>query len=148
MRNDRANAGFRFGCVALALFLSAAHTASAQTSSASPVEVFGTSTMPFTNVGSAQVYYLDSISQLEAYLSSNLPADPKQAQAIAQQRMQVMGPQLQERAQNGATGLSRALQIGIDRAPAVVFSSKWVVYGLTDVDLARRIFAAKAAQRR
>jgi integrating conjugative element protein (TIGR03757 family) len=120
--------------------------AAAQTPPSTIIEVFGTSTMPFKNVRDASIYYLDTVSQLESSLSEGLPPDPKQAQAIVQKRMQAMGSQLQQRAKNGAMGLARAMQIGIDRAPAIVSSGKWVIYGLTDVDQARRIFAADTAR--
>jgi len=138
---------FSFATVVITL-LAIPSIGSAQTQSSIDVEVFGTSVMSFKNVGNAPIYYLDAVSQLEASLSAGLPPDPQKAQAIVQQRMQAMGPQLQQRAKNGAIGLARAMQIGIDRAPAIVFSGKWVIYGLTDVDQARRIFAAKTAQAR
>ena len=138
-----------FASVTVAISLLAiSDMGSAQTQSPVNVEVFGTSAMSFKNAGNAPIYYLDAVSQLEASLSVGLPPDPQKAQAIVQQRMQAMGPQLQQRAKNGAIGLARAMQISIDRAPAIVFSGRWVIYGLTDVDQARRIFAAKTARAR
>jgi integrating conjugative element protein (TIGR03757 family) len=107
------------------------------------VEVFTLSTLPLANSGGTTVYYVDSVVLLEQHLSANLPSDPRQAQAIATQRVAVLGPQLRARVGAGAAGLARAAQLGVDRAPAVVFDGQWVVYGITDIDTARRIFDAK-----
>lgn len=124
----------------LGLFLGIATTASA----AEPtVEVFGLSTMPLTNLGDARVYYLDTVRLLEQSLSAGLPTDPVRAQAVAAQRMAALGPALRQRAEDGGTGLARAAQLGVNRAPAIVFDGQWVVYGLTDVAAARRVFAAR-----
>jgi integrating conjugative element protein (TIGR03757 family) len=108
------------------------------------VEVFTLSTLPLANARGATVYYVDSVVLLEQQLSANLPSDPRQAQAIATQRVAVLGPQLRAGVGAGAAGLARAAQLGVDRAPAVVFDGRWVVYGMTDVNTARRIFDAKA----
>lgn len=105
------------------------------------VEVFTLSTLPVTNAQGASVYYLDAVSLLEQHLSLNLPTDPTQAQAMVTQRMASLGPQLDARARSGAAGLARAAQLGMQRAPAIVFDGKWAVYGVTDVDAARRIFS-------
>jgi integrating conjugative element protein (TIGR03757 family) len=103
------------------------------------VEVFTLSTLPVTNARDASVYYVDSVVLLEQHLSSNLPPDPRQAQEIVSRRMAALGPQLEARASAGATGLARAAQLGVHRAPAIVFDGKWAVYGVTDVDAARRV---------
>jgi integrating conjugative element protein (TIGR03757 family) len=107
------------------------------------VEVFTLSTLPVTNAQGASVYYLDSVSLLEQHLSLNLPTDPTQAQAMVTQRMAALGPQLDARARAGAAGLARAAQLGVQRAPAIVFDGKWAVYGLTDVEAARRTFSSR-----
>jgi integrating conjugative element protein (TIGR03757 family) len=112
---------------------------------ASQVEVFTLSTVPLTNASGATVHYLDAVALLEQHLSASLPTDPQQAQALAGQRITALGPQLKARAAAGATGLARAAQLGICRAPAIVFDGRWVVYGLTDVAAARRVFEATAS---
>lgn len=107
------------------------------------IEVFTLSALPVTSAGDAAVYRLDAVALLEQQLSADLPADPARAQAVVNQRMAVLGPQLEARAREGAAGLARAAQLGVQRAPAIVFDSRWAVYGLTDVEAARRIFLAR-----
>jgi len=107
------------------------------------VEVFTLSTLPLTNAQGASVHYLDALELLEQHLSLNLPTDPTQAQAAVAQRMAALGPQLERRAQAGAAGLARALQLGVQRAPAIVFDGQWAVYGLTDVQAARQIVSSR-----
>ncbi len=105
------------------------------------VEVFTTSALPVTNVRDATVYHLDAIALLEQQLSLNLPPDPALAQQRVRQRLAALGPELTSRTRGAATGLARAAQLGLQRAPAVVFDGRWAVYGFTDVDAARRVFA-------
>jgi integrating conjugative element protein (TIGR03757 family) len=124
--------------------LSVLHGASAEAPDADArVEVFTLSTLPLTNVRGASVYYLDGLTLLEQHLSANLPVDAPHAQALVSQRMQALGPQLQSRSRAAAEGLGRAAQLGLQRAPAIVFDGQWAVYGLTDVDAARRIFSSR-----
>lgn len=99
------------------------------------------STMPLQNVRDARVYYLDGLVQIEEYLSAGLPGDQTQAQAIVAQRISGLGASFKQRAQNAGGGLGRAMQLGVQRAPAVVFDGKYVVYGVTDIDAARRIYS-------
>lgn len=107
------------------------------------VEVFSLSTVPLSHVGSATVYDLDAIALLEQALSAGLPNNGEQAQALVAQRLQALGPELRRRAEAGAAGLARAVQLGLDRAPAIVIDGRWVVYGITDVDAARQLVAAR-----
>ena len=107
------------------------------------VEVFTLSTLPVTGAQGATVYYLDAVVLLEQHLSAQLPTDPTQAQALVAQRIAALGPQLEARARAGAEGLARAAQLGVQRAPAIVFDGKWAVYGVIDVDAARRTFSAR-----
>jgi len=114
----------------------------AQAGAAEPaVEVFTLSTLPLTNARDATVRYVDALALLEQHLSMSLPPDPARAQQLVAQRMTALGPDLQSRARAGATALARAAQLGVQRAPAIVFEGKWAVYGITDVDTARRVFA-------
>ena len=41
---------------------------------------------------------------------------------------------------NAAKGLMRALQYGINRYPAIVFDGQAVVYGVTDIETAARLY--------
>jgi integrating conjugative element protein (TIGR03757 family) len=105
------------------------------------VEVYTLSTLPVTNARDATVYYLDAIALLEQHLSQNLPPDPARAQQVVTQRMAALGSELESRTRAGAAGLARVAQLELQRAPAIVFDGKWAVYGVTDVDVARRLFA-------
>ena len=140
----RVKAGMTARCLGALLATIAVHAAMADGASpwsASPrIEVFSLSTVPLTNVRGATVYVLDSVVLLEQQLSAQLPSDPQQARTVAAQRMAALGPQLRRRAGAGAAGLARAAQLGVNQVPAVVFDGRSVVYGVTDVDVARRIF--------
>lgn len=105
------------------------------------VEVFALSTIPIVNARDAQVYYLDGIAELEAALSNYLPPNEQQARAITEDRMHRLGPGVQQQLRQTGTGLARALEMKLQRVPAIVFDGKYVVYGVTDVDGARRIYA-------
>ena len=140
-------APLRGGCHLLAACLIgglAAPTQAQGTSVRVPVEVFTVSSYPIVNARGAPVHDLDSAARLEHELSANLPGDPAQAHALVAQRMTALGPQLQQRAQQAAMGLARAAQLRVDRVPAIVFDDRWVVYGVTDVDTARRIYSTRA----
>lgn len=92
-----------------------------------------------------QVYHLDGIEQFESVLSKSLPTDIKQAKHIALQRLQYLNVKWKESMQKAAIGLTKAMQYGLDRYPAIVFDGQAVVYGVTDVQTA---FAHYRAWRR
>lgn len=105
------------------------------------VEVFALSTMPIVNARDANVYYLDGIAQVEAALTDGLPLNEQQARAITEDRIRRLGRGLNEKMRQAGTGLGRALELRLQRAPAIVFNGQYVVYGVTDVDGARRIYS-------
>ena len=133
-------------CIVALLAAIAVHHAALADGGSRRIEVFTLSTVPVTNVRGATVHFLDSVALLEQQLSANLPTDPQQARTLAAQRMAALGPQLRLRVVSGAAGLARAAQLGVSQVPAVVFDARSVVYGITDVDVARRIFAMQANQ--
>lgn len=105
------------------------------------IEVFVTEEfLPLAATQGASVYVIDGLSRIETGFSRGLPADPKAARALVLERFARMeagqGPQLE----NAAQGLVRAMHYGIDRYPAIVFDGQAVVYGLTDLDLARQFY--------
>lgn len=86
------------------------------------------------------VQVLEDVAQLEQSLFPSLSDDPRQAEQQARLRMQQPDWKAQE------TRLTRAYQAqmdaraaGVTRLPAVVFDNQSVVYGTTDVVLARKI---------
>ena len=83
-----------------------------------------------------QQYELDRIRRIETRLSRDLPADPKQAEAIVQDRFQHLDRATSDSLQQSAVGLAKAMQYDIDRIPAIVFDGRAVVYGVTDLSAA------------
>ena len=108
-------------------------------------EVFTLSTIAMTNTSGATIYYVDGISQIQNFLSAGLPKEPAAAQAIAKERWGTLGRQGNQRLQNAGVGLGRAVQLGINRAPAIVFDDRAVVYGVTDVAYATQIYRSRLA---
>jgi len=80
-----------------------------------------------------QVHVLGHIQRIEAALSDKLSNQPVPAKRLALQRLQGMDTRTRERMQHSARGLAKAMQFGIDRAPAIVINSQAVVYGTIDV---------------
>ena len=82
------------------------------------------------------VYKIDAIQSIERDLSASLPVEPQQSKQVVLQRIQSLGEKTRSRMQAAAMGLAKAMQYGIDRYPAIVFDSKAVVYGVTDLKAA------------
>jgi integrating conjugative element protein (TIGR03757 family) len=87
-----------------------------------------------------QVYHFDGIQQFESLLSKELPTHFKQAKKIALQRLEHFDSKLMESVQKAAIGLSKAMQYGLDRYPAIVLDSQAVVFGITDLEQALRLY--------
>lgn len=130
---------FLVGVLVLILILAAVKPVRAR--EAPRIEVFVTEEfLPLAAAQGATVYVIDGLSRIEAGLSRELPGDPEAAKALVLERFARMeagsGPQLE----NAAQGLARAMHYGIDRYPAIVFDGQAVVYGLPDIDAARRLY--------
>jgi len=92
---------------------------------------------PVTGSASAQrVIELDVAQHIEAELSVNLPADPQQATALVQQRLNQGGQALQQRLREAYQGVTDAWSMGITALPSVVVDQRYVVYGESDLDKA------------
>ena len=105
------------------------------------IEVFADST--FQSIDSmkhATVYRLDRIDEIQNALSHQLPGDPEKAKQLALRRFQGMDAQLSHQLENATKGLVQALQYGINRYPAIVFDGQAVVYGITDIETAARLY--------
>jgi integrating conjugative element protein (TIGR03757 family) len=87
-----------------------------------------------------QIYLLDGIQEFDSVLSKQLPTEFKQAKHNALQRLQQIDVKLMEAMQQTAIGLTRAMQYGLNRYPAVVFDGKAVVNGVTDLETALKIY--------
>jgi integrating conjugative element protein (TIGR03757 family) len=103
------------------------------------IEVFATEASPVAAAVPGltlpvTVYDLDAPARWEATLSEELPAQPEQAQPIAQERIAQLDP---EALKGAYTGLMQALRYRIDRYPAIVFDEgRAVVYGVPDLEQA------------
>lgn len=89
---------------------------------------------PLINSAGARVVLLDAPEHLEQKLSEGLPADPRQAVAIMQQRMRSASAQQLGRALARAhQDVADAWSLGVTKLPAVVVDRRYVVYGQPDV---------------
>lgn len=96
-----------------------------------------------------QTYGVDSLERFEAGLSEGLPSDPEAAKAEGLHRIQQLDDAGMAPAKNAAIGLAKAVQLGVDRYPAIVFDERAVVYGVTDlVDAVARYEAWREDQSR
>jgi len=100
---------------------------------ASDVWVVTDSQHPVQTVLGARVVELDAPSRIRRELSAHLPADPKQAAALVQQRLQRGGPELQRQLAGAYQGVVDAWQLGVTKVPAVVVDHRYVVYGEPNV---------------
>ena len=104
-------------------------------------EVFTDSTFhEIGDKGNVTVYVIDRIDQLKKALSKDLSTDPEKAKQEALHRFQAMDARLSEQLEKAAKGLVQAMHYGIDRYPAIVFDGEAVVYGVTDMDTANRVY--------
>jgi integrating conjugative element protein (TIGR03757 family) len=94
------------------------------------------------------VYKIDGIQSVERALSLNLPVEPRQAKQIALHRIQSLDEQTRSRMHAAATALAKAMQVGVDRYPAVVFDGEVVAYGVIDLTVALEQYRAWHTGRR
>ena len=147
MRCKMAKYSCRGRCVWLVSLVLLADTAYADPHGPNPppvIEVFTSANYPLVDTEvnrnrddgqglNLTVYAIDGIESLERELSLNLPADAQQSKSVALQRLRNLDAPTRARIQSAATGLSKALQYGVTRYPAIVFDGEAVVYGLTDL---------------
>ena len=121
------------------------------------VEIFTASDEPATNFAEVsalpnetdiRVYWLDGIHRLEAELSKQLPADAQSAERAVLERLQQLDKDRRDRVADSARALARAVELGIDRYPAIVIDGQWVLYGLTDVSAAVTLYQRWKASHR
>lgn len=88
------------------------------------------------------VYQLDGLVLAQDQLSEGLPSDPEEAGRIAAQRLDAQ-PMLNEQMMRAGQGFTLAhLQYELDRYPAIVFDGTTVIYGITDLAIAYRLYEA------
>jgi integrating conjugative element protein (TIGR03757 family) len=116
------------------------------------IDVFTTGQYPVQNVPeflgeypekTLHVHQIDRIERLEAELSLNLPGNPEQARRQALKRMKQLSRERQSQLQQTAKALVLAMQLGVDRVPAIVFDQQHVIYGLTDLSMALQVLRGR-----
>jgi len=90
-----------------------------------------------------EVYKVDETERFETILSEQLPPDPEVAKCLAQERLRQLGGSQIEEAKRAAAGIVKAAEYGIERYPAIVFDGEAVVYGVTDIGEALRLYRAR-----
>ncbi|QRI92997.1 TIGR03757 family integrating conjugative element protein [Delftia lacustris] len=79
---------------------------------------------------------LDAAQRIEDELSAGLPADPQRAESVLRQRLATGGAALAQRLQAAHQDVADAWALGVTKIPAVVVDQRYVVYGVSDLDLA------------
>jgi len=123
----------RMKTVSAAAGLWAALFAYSQAAVAAEVLTVTDSHHPIQALPGARVIKLDLPARIEAELSAGLPADPRQAEAIVQQRLREGKETLQRRIGGAYQDVADVWGLGITKIPAVVVDRRYVVYGEPDV---------------
>ncbi|PLY36684.1 TIGR03757 family integrating conjugative element protein [Pectobacterium versatile] len=102
--------------------------------------IYTDSAHPVSSVSSdIPVIYLDAVAKAEQDLFGQLPTDATQAE---KQAREIVGSSAfikqQQQIQDAYQGVVRAWSLGVKKYPAIVFDDRWVVYGTTDINLARQ----------
>lgn len=86
---------------------------------------------------------LDAVNALEARWSSGLPATQTAARQAFEQRLDAIGKAaFTEELLEAYRAITAAIRYKINRYPAIVFDDHYVVYGITDLWDAVRIYSA------
>jgi integrating conjugative element protein (TIGR03757 family) len=94
-------------------------------------------TEAFTRV---RVVRIDGLVLAQEYLSEGLSGDEKAAAKLAHARLAAR-PDLKDQMMAAGEGLAMAhLQYQLDRYPAIVFDGTAVIYGVTDLAVAKRLY--------
>lgn len=108
----------------------------AATARASDIWVVTDHEHPVQAPAGARVIELDAALRIQRDIFAHLPADRTQATAIAHQRLQQGGAELQRRMVIAYQAITDAWHAGVTKVPAVVVDQRYVVYGETNVELA------------
>ncbi len=110
------------------------------------IEVFKLTAQRVNTLPGTLVYDIDAIDALTESLSVGLPADPARAQRIAQQRFEAMGEAQRASLEHAARVLGQAAHYRLEKAPAIVIEREAVIYGVSDVAQALKIYRRWRAQ--
>jgi integrating conjugative element protein (TIGR03757 family) len=119
-------------------------TLTATTALADPrVEVFTDHAHPVTHTeafAQVSVYHIDGLVAAQDQLSRDLPGEEEAAAALAAARLAAR-PDLKDQMMAAGEGLALChLQYQLDRYPAIVFDGSAVIYGVTDLAVAKPLY--------
>jgi len=107
------------------------------------VEVFTDRAHPISHTeafAEVRVVRIDGLVLAQEYLSEDLPADEDAAAKQVNARLAAR-PDLKDQMMAAGEGLAMAhLQYQLDRYPAIVFDGTAVIYGVTDLAVAKRLY--------
>ena len=88
-----------------------------------------------------KIYYLDAISIIEDQLSESLPADVDKAKALVDTRIADIGqPVFEQQLRHAYQPLLLMMRYQLDRYPAIIFDRQAVIYGMTDIHQAIKLY--------
>ncbi len=106
------------------------------------ITVFTTSNHPAINADAdTRIVFLDAPDRQQNAMFGQLSSEPVAAAQDAKSGLQRMSADQQQQLVEAWRGVIAAWKLGIEKYPAVVFDDVDVVYGTTDVDLAKNIRA-------
>ncbi|QXR31237.1 TIGR03757 family integrating conjugative element protein [Enterobacter hormaechei] len=106
------------------------------------VTVFTTVGHPAINADAdTRMVFLDAPDQQQNAMFGQLSNNPEAAAQAAKSGLQQISAEQQQQLVEAWRGVIAAWKLGIEKYPAVVFDDVDVVYGTTDVDLAKNIRA-------
>lgn len=92
-------------------------------------------------------FNLDAVDALEARWSNGLPATENAAKQAFEQRLALVGKKaFSAELIKAYRGLTTAIRYKIDRYPAIIFDDQFIVYGVTDLEQALRIYSDFVSQ--
>jgi integrating conjugative element protein (TIGR03757 family) len=107
------------------------------------VEVFTDRANPIIHTeafAQVRVVRIDGLVLAQEYLSEGLPMDENAAAKLANARLTAR-PDLKDQMMAAGEGLALShLQYQLDRYPAIVFDGMAVIYGVTDLAVAKRLY--------
>lgn len=84
---------------------------------------------------------LDAVQSIEKRLAQDLPINEQQALAIVEQRIAQIGQKtLNAELTSAYQAVITALQLGVDRYPAIIIDNQFVIYGMTHLGAALEVY--------
>jgi len=95
-----------------------------------------------------KILNLDAVKAVTQHLNHDLPLNEDAALKLVKERIDAIGPNtFNKQILQAYQPLIRAMQLGVDRIPAVVFDNQFVIYGTTDIPLALKKYRQWSVER-